>query len=479
LTQLEQSTEGLRRSRPEFSAAATLSRGQAIGIIALAVAAVVGLLLNPTAMIIAFLAATTGLYLVSLVYRTILLRIGLRNPAEIRISDEEARAIPDDDLPVYTVLVPAYREGELVARTLAALEALAYPVDRLDVKLLLEADDRATIAAARAYAGALKPEIVLVPPGLPRTKPKACNYGLLQARGEFITIYDAEDRPEPLQLRRVVAAFRRLPPLVACLQAKLSYHNIHQNLITRWFTAEYETWFSLLLPALARIGGPIPLGGTSMHIPKRVLEAVGGWDPYNVTEDADLGVRLQRFGYQIAVLDSTTLEEANSDFVNWVRQRSRWYKGYLQTWLVHMRNPVRLWQEVGGRAVLGINLLLGAVPLLAVFNPAFWFLTALWFLVKPHWLVVLLPAPIYYPALISMIAGNFMALYTSVIAIRVRQTPELLPAVLLSPLYWAMMSIAAIRALLQLLVAPSFWEKSVHGLEPSPAVDLVPDHAAR
>lgn len=479
MTPLEQSVDGLRLSRPEFSAGRTLSPGQAIAIIILAIAVVLALFLNPTALIISLLSATTAIYLVSLVYRTILLRIGLRNPAEIGITDDEARAIPDADMPAYTVLVPAYREGELVVRTLSALEALVYPVDRLDVKLLLEADDRATIAAARSYAGALEPEIVLVPAGLPRTKPKACNYGLLQARGEFITIYDAEDRPEPLQLRRVVAAFRRLPPLVACLQAKLSYHNIHQNLITRWFTAEYETWFSLLLPALARIGGPIPLGGTSMHIPKRVLEAVGAWDPYNVTEDADLGVRLQRFGYQVAVLDSTTLEEANSDFVNWVRQRSRWYKGYLQTWLVHMRHPVRLWREVGGRAVLGINLLLGAVPLLAVFNPAFWLLTALWFLVKPHWLVVLLPAPVYYPALISMVAGNFMALYTSVIAIRVRQTPELLLAVLLSPLYWAMMSIAAIRALLQLLVAPSFWEKSVHGLEPVPAVDLVPDHVAR
>ncbi|MDQ6711254.1 MAG: glycosyltransferase [Candidatus Dormibacteraeota bacterium] len=479
MSPLEQSVDGLRRERPEFSAFQTVTRNQALALIGLGVVAVVGLLINPTAVMIAVLAATTGLYLVSLVYRTILLRIGLRHPHEVTVSDGAARAIPDDELPIYTVLVPAYHEAELIARTIAALEAIAYPPERLDVKLLLEADDRETIDAARSIESALKLEIVLIPPGLPRTKPKACNYGLLQARGEFITIYDAEDRPEPLQLRRAVAAFRQLAPLVACLQAKLSYHNVHQNLITRWFTAEYETWFSLSLPALAQIGGPIPLGGTSMHISRRVLEAVGAWDPYNVTEDADLGIRLQRFGYRVAVLDSTTLEEANSDAVNWVRQRSRWYKGYLQTWLVHMRHPIRLWGEVGWRAGLGINLLLGAVPFLAVLNPIFWMLTALWFIAKPHWLVAVLPAPIYYPALISMLAGNFIAFYTSVIAIRVRNRPELLPAVLLSPLYWAMMAIAAIRALAQLAIAPSFWEKSVHGLDATPAVDLVSEHAAR
>jgi cellulose synthase/poly-beta-1,6-N-acetylglucosamine synthase-like glycosyltransferase len=479
MSQLDRSVDAVRASWPELSAHRILSRPQA-ALLALLAAAVIGAaLLRPTALLITLLALTTALYLVTLLYRIVLLRVALRHPAEVRISDTEARAIPDEELPVYTILVPAYHEADVIARTIAALEGIDYPVDRLDVKLLLEADDHETIAAARAVASPLPAEIVLIPPGRPRTKPKACNVGLLRARGELVTIYDAEDRPEPLQLRRVVAAFRRLPPLVACLQAKLSYHNIHQNLLTRWFTAEYETWFSMMLPALARIGGPIPLGGTSMHMPRAILEAVGAWDPYNVTEDADLGVRLQRLGYQVAVLDSTTLEEANSDVVNWVRQRSRWYKGYLQTWLVHMRHPIRLWGEVGARAFLGINLLLGAIPLVALLNPVFWFLTALWFLAQPHLLVVLLPAPIYYPALVSMLAGNFIALYIGVIAVRVRRRPDLLTAVILSPLYWALMSIAAIRALIQLLVAPSYWEKSVHGLDPSPVVDLVRDHAGR
>ena len=476
---LDRNLDAVGANWPELSARRILSRRQAVVLALLAAAVIAAAVFRPTALLITLLALTTALYLVTLLYRVVLLRVALRHPAEVRISDAVALAIPDDELPIYTILVPAYHEAEVIARTIAALENLDYPAERLDIRLLLEEDDRETIDAARRATSVLPREIILIPQGLPRTKPKACNVGLLGAKGEFVTIYDAEDRPERLQLRRAVAAFRRLPPLVACLQAKLTYHNVHQNLLTRWFTAEYETWFSLMLPALARIGGPVPLGGTSMHIPRSILQAVGAWDPFNVTEDADLGVRLQRLGYEVAVLDSTTLEEANSDVVNWVRQRSRWYKGYLQTWLVHMRQPFRLWREVGGRAFLGINLLLGAVPLIAVLNPIFWALTAVWFLAQPHALTVLLPAPIYYPALASMLAGNFLALYVSVIAIRVRRRPDLLLAVTLSPLYWALMSIAAIRALAQLLVAPSFWEKSVHGLDPTPAVDLVPDHAGR
>jgi cellulose synthase/poly-beta-1,6-N-acetylglucosamine synthase-like glycosyltransferase len=462
-----------------LSAHRILSRPQAAVLAVLTVGIIGAALLRPTGLLITLVALTTALYLATLLYRVVLLRVALRHPSEVHINDAAARAIPDKELPIYTILVPAYHEAKVIARTIAALEDLDYPPDRLDIRLLLEEDDLETIAAARQAASTLPREIVQVPKGRPRTKPKACNLGLVGAKGELVTIYDAEDRPEPLQLRRAVAAFRRLPPLVVCLQAKLSYHNVHQNLLTRWFTAEYETWFSLMLPALARIGGPVPLGGTSMHVPRAILEAVGAWDPYNVTEDADLGVRLQRLGYEVAVLDSTTLEEANSDVVNWVRQRSRWYKGYLQTWLVHMRQPVRLWREVGVRAFLGINLLLAAVPLVAVLNPIFWALTAVWFLAQPHALTVLLPAPIYYPALASMLAGNFLALYVSVIAIRVRGRPDLLPAVMLSPLYWGLMSIAAIRALVQLFVAPSFWEKSVHGLDTTRPVDLVRDHAGR
>ena len=465
MTRLDRSINGLRSRTPEMSADRTLSRPQVAVIVVVAVVAGIGLIERPLAVVLGVLILATTLYVLTMVYRLLLVREALRHPSLVSIPDSEARAIPDPDLPPYTVLVPLFREVDVIADVIRAMEALDYPPDRLDVKLLLEADDAPTIKAAHRIRTHLPVEVTIVPVSQPRTKPKACNYGLAGARGELVTIYDAEDRPEPLQLRRAVAAFQRLPESVACLQARLSYHNVEQNLLTRWFTIEYATWFSLILPAVARRGGPVPLGGTSMHIKRSVLDGIGAWDAFNVTEDADLGVRLARMGYGTAVLESTTQEEANSDFINWVKQRSRWYKGYLQTWLVHMRHPLRLWRELGAAGFSAFTLLVGAVPLLALINPFFWLLTWLWFLARPAFLASWLPPAIYYPSLVCMIVGNFLALYLGLIAVRVERQPHLIPAALVIPAYWLMMSVAAIRAFLQLVVAPSFWEKSVHGLD--------------
>jgi cellulose synthase/poly-beta-1,6-N-acetylglucosamine synthase-like glycosyltransferase len=202
-----------------------------------------------------------------------------------------------------------------------------------------------------------------------------------------------------------------------------------------------------------------------MHIRRDVLDAVGGWDPFNVTEDADLGIRLHRLGYRTRVLDSVTYEEANSDFINWVKQRSRWYKGYLQTWLVHMRHPRLLWRQLGPGGFVGFHVVIGATPFLALANPFFWLLTALWFVGGVHLVRALFPAWVFYPALVSVILGNFLALYQVMISVRLADYPGLVVPALLSPLYWVFMSIAAIRAFVQLLVAPSFWEKTLHGLD--------------
>jgi cellulose synthase/poly-beta-1,6-N-acetylglucosamine synthase-like glycosyltransferase len=203
-----------------------------------------------------------------------------------------------------------------------------------------------------------------------------------------------------------------------------------------------------------------------MHVDRVVLDAIGGWDPYNVTEDADLGVRLQRMGYRTAVLDSTTFEEANSDFVNWVKQRSRWYKGYIQTWLVHMRHPRQLRSQLGTEAFVAFTLTVGATPLIALLNPVFWVLTILWFGTKASFVQPIFPPSVYYAGLFCMVIGNFMVVYLNIIVLRATDRTELLGAVLLSPLYWVMMSVAAIKAFNQLVVAPYFWEKTTHGLDP-------------
>ncbi len=251
---------------------------------------------------------------------------------------------------------------------------------------------------------------------------------------------------------------------MACLQAQLYYHNEGQNLLTRLFAAEYASWFATALPAMAELGAPLPLGGTSMHVRRDALEHVGGWDPHNVTEDADLGIRLHRMGFRTEVLGSVTLEEANSDPVNWVKQRSRWYKGYIQTWLVHMREPRRVWRELGGRGVAGLAAVVAGTPLLSLLNPLFWLLTAVW-LVGGTAVRELYPAWLYYPAVLSLVLGNFLALYRIAVSVRSSGHPELLSAVLLWPAYWAWMSVAAVRAVAQLTIAPWFWEKTVHGLE--------------
>jgi cellulose synthase/poly-beta-1,6-N-acetylglucosamine synthase-like glycosyltransferase len=304
-----------------------------------------------------------------------------------------------------------------------------------------------------------------VPDGKPKTKPKACNVGLARARGEFVTIYDAEDRPDPLQLRKSVVAFSRCDQTVVCLQAKLSYYNADQNLITRWFTAEYAMWFSQLLPGLVRQSAPMPLGGTSNHFRRSALLAVGGWDAFNVTEDADLGIRLHRLGLRTHVLDSTTLEEANSDFVNWVKQRSRWYKGYLQTWLVHMRHPRQLARELGLGGFVAFNLFVGGTPLIALLNPVFWSLTFIWFIAHPPFVAALFPPVLYYTGLLCMTLGNLAFYYATIISARTTGQPKLVLAATIAPVYWAMMSIAAIKALVQLFSVPYFWEKTAHGLD--------------
>lgn len=477
---LEASISGLAERAPAFSARRVVTRTQRQTFLAAAGLILVGLLVSPTNATIGLIGVVTFFYLAATCFRVYLFGRSTDPDLVEHVSDEEARSLPSADLPVYTVLIPAYREPEVIGDLLKHMRAVEYPRDRLDIKLLIEADDSATIAAIRGADPGDEFELVLVPPSEPRTKPKALNYGLSLARGEIVTIFDAEDQPEPLQMRRAVVALGRHGPDLAGVQAKLSYANPDQNIITKWFTIEYGMWFSLLLPGLAAGNAPIPLGGTSNHFRREALERIGAWDPYNVTEDADLGIRLFREHYSVRILESTTLEEANSDFINWVRQRSRWYKGYLQTLLIHLRSPLALYRDVGLLGMTQLVLFVGGTPLLAVLNPVFWAMTGVWFVAHPAVIQALFPAPLFYAGLLCWSVGNFLIAYLTVVSCRLTRRPELFWAALLVPVYWVMMAIAGVKAVWQLLVAPAFWEKTVHGLhrrpeqpavaEPSPAV---------
>ncbi|MFY9829291.1 MAG: glycosyltransferase family 2 protein [Rhodoplanes sp.] len=237
---------------------------------------------------------------------------------------------PDASLPIYTVIVALYREVAAIEQLIACLNALDWPPEKLDIKLVLEPDDHATRAALQAIRLGQPYELVIAPAVGPRTKPKALNAALPFARGAFVTVFDAEDRPEADQLRRALEAFLSHDERLACVQAQLTIDNTRDSWLTRMFTAEYAGLFDVLLPGLARLRLPLPLGGSSNHFRTAVLRVIGGWDAHNLTEDADLGMRLARCGYVSAVIASTTYEEAPARFFAWLKQRRRWFQGWMR-----------------------------------------------------------------------------------------------------------------------------------------------------
>jgi cellulose synthase/poly-beta-1,6-N-acetylglucosamine synthase-like glycosyltransferase len=359
----------------------------------------------------------------------------------------------------------------------AALDRLDWPRDKLDVKLLLEADDPATIAAARFAASGPPYEIVVVPSVGPRTKPKALAFALPLARGELVTVYDAEDRPHPRQLREAHAVFVASEPDLACLQSPLLIDNGHHGWLPLAFSVEYAGLFDGLLPTLAAFRMPLPLGGTSNHFRRDALEYVGGWDPYNVTEDADLGVRFARFGYRTSTLDLPTREEAPVTFGVWFRQRTRWSKGWLQTWLVHTRNPARLARDLGPRGLLGFGLVSTGLLVSALIYPIY--LAAL---------IAGLSDPLrlwseddaFGSAVIGLNLFNLFAGYTamallSLRALALRGRMAEASGVCLLPLFWLLVSLACYRALFELVIRPHHWAKTPHRRRRREAEAATPD----
>ena len=379
--------------------------------------------------------------------------------------------LPDDELPVYTILVPAYHESNVVQKLLNNMAGLDYPASKLDILLLLEEDDVETVSAAQGVRPPEYVRIVVVPRGTPQTKPRACNYGMFFARGEYVVIFDAEDRPDPSELRDAVARFRQDDfererhggrPL-ACVQGALCYFNADYNVLTRMFAVEYAHWFDMMLPGMDAMKLPIPLGGTSNHFRADVLEEVGAWDPYNVTEDADLGLRLDAAGYRTGVMHATTWEEATSRVPAWIRQRTRWIKGYMMTAAVNLRHPVR-W--VRRNRLRGLVTMLGLVlgtPLAFLAYPLAFLLTALTYvgfgvsaLGIPQWLVDF--------GWINMVGSNLAMIVISAIAATRRYSWRIGLFAVFNPVYWFLHSFAAWRAAWQILRDPFTWEKTPHGL---------------
>ncbi|MEM7189427.1 MAG: glycosyltransferase family 2 protein [Pseudomonadota bacterium] len=414
-----------------------------------------------------FLAAI-GMLLLFMTFSTTLIRLAsllASRPAEPFTRDDRAFTLSDRrPLPKFSVLIPLYDEPSMIGRIVEGLEQTDYPRELLDVKLLLERRDEATIDAVSKAD--LPPWItpIILPDGKPHTKPRALNLAMDFCDGEVVGVLDAEDRPDSGQFRAVAEHLRNAPPETACVQCQLAYFNASENWITKCFQIEYAIWFDVLLRGWERMGLPIPLGGTSVYFRRRALRELGGWDAHNVTEDADLGIRLARSGMKCAVLTSTTHEEANCRFVPWIRQRSRWLKGYMLTWLSHMRRPRQLWRDLGPAGFAGFQILFlgGVASYLAM--PLFWVALAMSALfgqsvygeAMPTWALITLT--------IALVGGQAVMLTAAALALKRRRSLELLVWVPTLLVYWTMGAIAAWKAVFELGVAPYYWDKTRHGI---------------
>jgi cellulose synthase/poly-beta-1,6-N-acetylglucosamine synthase-like glycosyltransferase len=367
------------------------------------------------------------------------------------------------ELPVYSVLVALYREADIIPDLLVALGQLVWPRGKLQIKLVCEVEDDATLAALRAHGLQSFVEIVEVPAAIPRTKPKALSYALPMISGDFLVLYDAEDRPHPLQLIEAWQRFRGADERLACLQAPLVITNFRRGRIPRMFAFEYAALFRGLLPWLARRGLFVPLGGTSTHFRRAALEAVGAWDPFNVTEDADLGLRLARHGYRVGMITRPTYEDAPEKLRNWLPQRTRWFKGWMQTWLVHMRQPARLWRDLGPGSFVIAQILCAGMVVSSIAHPVFlgslgYIFLVLWW----HETIGPLQSAILIVDVVNIVLGYLTFLLLGRRTLLAKELPSFWKTILLTPVYWLLMSLAAWRALWKLYREPHHWEKTHH-----------------
>lgn len=415
-----------------------------------------------------------GLYYVSIGFSCIFLFASSIKIYSLFLPKATGQNPPDDylkldhaQLPIYSILVPLFKEASLVKQLTDNILKLNYPKSKLDIKLIFEEQDLATISAAKQLKLPECFEFIYVPPtkGL-QTKPRAMNFALPFVLGEYLTIYDAEDVPEPDQLLKAIDKFQQEDESLACLQASLEYENWDENWLARHFFIEYATQFNRFLPALERLGIPLPLGGTSNHFKTKILREIGGWDAYNVTEDADIGIRLALFGYRSGTLNSVTLEEANYKLFPWFAQRRRWLKGWFQTIIVHSRHPLTLYKSIGLFKFLGLLTLMCGVVFSSLLHPIIFIL--------PVWLYFTLDFDIIFSSnlniilfsvsFMALVIGYGAALISNFQAVAAFKRWRLLPILISAPIYWLLISISAWLAVRDYIRDPFFWAKTEHGV---------------
>ncbi|MCB2111537.1 MAG: glycosyltransferase [Rhodobacteraceae bacterium] len=438
------------------SRAALPAQRLAIGLVGLAVA---GFVLAPVAML-------ALLCLWALV--TVVAGAGLKLAAFLSIAlGQGARTAPlkgtaGRRLPMVSVMVPLLREGDIAPRLVRRLGRIDYPRELLDILLVVEEDDETTLGALAAQPLPRWMRVVTVPGGPLRTKPRALNYALEFCRGSIVGVWDAEDAPEPGQIRKIVHRFQRAAPDVACLQGVLDFYNARHNWLSRCFAVEYAVWFRAVLPGLARLGFVVPLGGTTLFFRRAILEEIGAWDAHNVTEDADLGLRLARRGYRTELVDTVTEEEPNARVLPWIRQRARWQKGYAVTWATHMRDPRRLWRELGPRGFLGVQVLFPGALSQAILAPVLW---SFWltFFGLPHPVADRLPALALAALGALFVLSETVNVTVGLWAVGRSGHRHLLKWVPTLHFYFPLAALSCYRALVEWVLKPFYWDKTSHG----------------
>ena len=446
--------EALGRLPDKLSAKGGMSRWQigaaaALAAIAVAIAATSFSVLQAVASAVLWLIFTAAIVARSMA--------AVANDAKIRPA-----LLSDDELPVYTVVAAVYKEAEVVEDLIRAFDAFDYPKSKLDIKIVVERRDLETLSQIAELRLPARYEVIVAPPGEPSTKPRALNIVLSCARGDLLAVYDAEDAPSPDQLRIAASRFAAKKNL-DCLQARLSVRNHANSWLSTLFSLEYATLFDLINPGLCALGLPVALGGTSNHFRMPSLETVGGWDEWNVAEDADLGIRLARFGYRVESLDSDTSEEAPHEFANWFRQRVRWQKGWIQTFIVHSRRPVRFVRDLGARRAAAAAALIGGAVVSALFWPAF-AMGVVWRLLSAGAgdLTPWREAADVFTYILAL-AGVWTIVLPTIVAARQRRLPLTSRTLALMPVYYLLVSAAAWAAIFDLALRPHYWAKTAHG----------------
>ena len=375
------------------------------------------------------------------------------------------RYLSSRELPTYTVLVPVYRESKATLENLvSSLKKLRYCKSKLSVMLVTNSDDSETneVISSMRLPSNFK-HLKTKKPYEPRGKPLSLNRALKYVDSDLMVVYDAEDMPEPDQLLKAAATFASLPEDVVCLQSKLNYYNHSENILAMMFTVEYSTWFDYFISGLTGFNLPVPLGGTSNHFKVKFLKKLGCYDAYNVTEDCDMGMRIARAGWRVAALSSTTLEEACISLPAWIKQRTRWVKGYAVTWLVHTRDLRQLVRDLGFKGTITFVLFVLGVPIVNLVNPVLYVFSVTWLLFKPDW-VSFIFSGIESMSLALFLLGNSALILMGVIAAWRRKLYMHCFIAFLMPLYYLLQSISTYRAMRQLLSDPHAWEKTPHGL---------------